>query len=246
LVLARFFSKPFFLALILWGFIGAGLYLLADLLVMPYVAGKFKETVKVPVLVNLPPEEAKGLLEKDGLLYMLDSTGDYSNNVPAGRILSQYPVEGTEVKEGRRVWVKISKGFKSVQVPALRGLSLRQAEISLQQAGLEMGRVRRIRHTAVPAGAVIGTNPPARTTTDKGRKVDIDLSEGAEAVPASMPSLKGQSLAQAKEQVRKLGLTLGRIGYKKDKKSLPNSVLSQTPPAGTALRGQTVDLILSK
>lgn len=246
MVLARFFSKPFFLALILWTIISAGLYLVADLLLMPYVAGKFKGTVKVPALVSLPPDQAKGILVRDGLLYMLDSTGDYSNDVAAGKILSQYPIGGTEVKKGRRVWVKISKGFKSVQVPVLRGLSLRQAEISLQQAGLQMGRVRRVRHGAVPSGAVIGTSPPAHTTTEKGRNVDIDLSEGTDAVSAGMPSLLGMSLGQAKSQVKKLNLALGKIGYKKDMKSLPNTVLSQTPAAGTSLRGQTVDLVLSK
>ena len=145
MVVARILSKPFFLAVLVWIFLGALLYLLADMLLMPYVAGKFKGTVKVPTLVSLAPEEAKGILNRNGLLYMLDSTGDYSNAVAAGKILSQYPLEGTEVKKGRRVWVKISRGLKSVEVPALRGLSLRQAEISLQQAGLSLGRVRRIR-----------------------------------------------------------------------------------------------------
>lgn len=248
MVLARFFSKPFFLAASLWVLLGACLYLLADLLLMPYVAGKFKGTVKVPALVSLSPEAAKGMLEKNGLLYMLDSTGDYSADVAAGRILSQYPVTGTEVKKGRRVWVKISKGFKSVEVPSLRGLSLRQAEISLQQAGLQLGRIRRVRSGAVPAGAVIGTRPPARTITENGRSVEIDLSEGTEAVSTGIPSLLGLSLGQARQQAKKYNLSVGKIGYKKDKKSLPNTVLSQNPSAGAALKGngQTVDLVLSK
>lgn len=246
MVVARFFSKPFFLAVFVWLLLGALLFLLADLLLMPYVAGKFKGTVKVPPLVSLSPEEAKGILDRGDLHYMLDSTGDYSNNVAAGKILSQYPQEGTEVKKGRRVWVKISKGFKSVEVPALRGLSLRQAEISLQQAGLSLGRVRRIRSGSVPAGAVIGTSPPAKTTTEKGREVHIDLSEGTEAVSASMPSLLGMTLGQAREKVKKLNLSVGKITYKKDMKSLPNTILSQNPPAGTGLKGQAVDLVLSK
>ena len=163
MVLARFFSKAFFVALLLWGLICVALYLVTDLLLMPYMAGKFKGTVRVPALVSLPPEEAKAILGKNELLYMLDSTGDYSQDVAAGRILSQYPLVGTEVKKGRRVWVKISRGGKSVELPALRGLSLRQAEITLQQMGLKIGRVRSLRHAAIPSGAVIGTVPPANT-----------------------------------------------------------------------------------
>jgi serine/threonine-protein kinase len=245
-VIARFFSRPFFLAVILWFLIGAALYLLADMLVMPYVAGKFKGTVAVPALIAKTPEEAKGILKRDNLIYMLDSTGDFSNEVAAGKILSQYPVDGTEVKQGRRVWVKVSKGGKSVEVPVLRGLSLRQAEITLQQAGLALGRVRRVRHGSVPSGAVIGTSPPAHTTTEKGREINLDLSDGGDAVSSGMPSLLGLSLTQAKAQVKKLNLTLGKITYKKDMKSLPNTVLSQTPSVGTGLKGQTVDLVLSK
>ncbi|MDQ3003314.1 MAG: PASTA domain-containing protein [Fibrobacterota bacterium] len=245
-MLARYFSKPFFLALILWFFIGVAFYFLINMLVMPYVAGKFKGTVNVPALVTLPPEQAKDILKKNGLIYMLDSTGDYSADVAAGKILTQYPEKGTEVKKGRRIWVKISKGFKSVELPSLRGLSLRQAEITLQQLGLKVGRVREVRNTAIPSGAVIGTSPGANATLEKGREVDIELSQGTDARPAGMPSLVGMSLIQAKEQVKKLGLGLGKISYKKDMRSLPNTVLTQSPSAGGDFKGRSVDLVVSK
>lgn len=247
-MLARFFSKPFFLALILWFFIGAAFYFLINMLAMPYVAGKFKGTVNVPALVTLPPEQAKDILEKNGLIYMLDSTGDYSADVAAGKILTQYPEKGTEVKKGRRIWVKISKGFKSVELPSLRGLSLRQAEITLQQLGLKVGRVREVRNTAIPSGAVIGTSPGANATLEKGREVNIELSQGTDASTstAGMPSLVGMSLSQAKEQVKKLSLGLGKISYKKDMRSLPNTVLTQSPSAGGDFKGRSVDLVVSK
>lgn len=246
MVLARIFSKPFFLAALLWVFLLAILYFLTDLLFMPYLAGKFKGTVKVPTLVSLPPEQAKDILGKNGLLYMLDSTGDYSNDVAAGKILSQYPVEGTVVKQGRRVWVKISKGLKSVELPSLRGLSLRQAEITLQELGLRMGRVSHVRHGSIPAGAVIGSVPPARTTLEKDRAVNVEVSDGADATLESMPALTGHSLSQAKQEIKKLNLPLGKVTYKRDARSLPGSVITQTPSAGTPLSGQSVDLTVSK
>jgi serine/threonine-protein kinase len=245
-VLARFLSKPFFLAVLLWGIAGAILYLVVNLLVMPYMAGKFKATVKVPVLVRLPPDQAKSILEKNGLIYMLDSTGDYSTDVAAGKILTQYPEAGTEVKQGRRIWVKISKGLKSVELPALRGLSLRQAEITLQQLGLKVGRVKEVRNTAIPAGAVIGTYPAKGATLEKGREVNIELSQGTEAAPVGMPSLQGQSLSRAKERIKDLGLKLGKVAYKRDPKSLPGTVLSQSPAAGADYKGRPVDLVVSK
>ncbi len=245
-MLARFFSKPFFIAVWLWLFLGATVYLMANLLVMPYFSGKFIGMVKVPLLVHLPPENAKAMLKKNDLLYMLDSTGDYSNEVAAGKILSQYPVEGTEVKKGRRIWVRISKGLKSVSLPALRGLSLRQAEITLQQLGLKMGRVRGIRTTNVPSGAVIGTIPRANATLEKGRSVDIEYSQGDEVRPTGMPTLAGLTLNQAKDRIQNLGLKVGKVTRQKDQRSLPNTVLSQTPAVGASFEGKAVDLVISK
>ncbi len=245
-MLARFFSRPFFLAVLLWFVAGAILYLIINLGVMPYVAGKFKGTVHVPQMVGLPPDQAKAILGKNELIYMLDSTGDYSTDVAAGRILTQYPEPGTEVKKDRRIWVKISKGLKSVELPALRGLSLRQAEITLQQLGLKVGRVREVRNSNIPAGAVIGTSPGAKATLEKGREVNIELSQGTEAAPAGMPSLVNMSFGQAKEKIKSLDLSVGKITYKKDARSLPNTVLSQSPAAGGEYKGRPVDLVISK
>lgn len=245
-MLARFLSKPFFLAVFLWVLTAAILYVVINSLAMPYVAGKFKGTVRVPPLVSLPPEQAKSILEKNGLIYMLDSTGDFSTDVAAGKILTQYPETGTEVKKGRRIWVKISKGLKSVEMPSLRGLSLRQAEITLQQLGLKVGRVREVRNAMIPSGAVIGTSPAAKTVLEKGREVNIELSQGGGTAPSGMPSLVGMSLSQAKEQIRKLDLSLGAVTYKKEPKSLPNTVLSQSPAAGGNFKGRSVDLVVTK
>lgn len=242
----RFFSKPFFVAFLIWLGVGLSSYLVFNLLIMPYVAGKFIGKVKVPPLVKMEPEAARMALKKLSLLYMLDSTGDYSNDVTAGKILSQYPVEGTEVKKGRRIWVKISKGLKSVELPSLRGLSLRQAEITLQQLGLKLGRVTEIKNTNVPAGAVIGSSPRANAKLEQGHSVNIEISEGADAVSTSMPAVTGLSLSKAKEVLAKIRLSIGEITLKKEANTLPGTVLSQTPAAGSRLPLVAVDLVVSK
>jgi beta-lactam-binding protein with PASTA domain len=54
------------------------------------------------------------------------------------------------------------------------------------------------------------------------------------------------SLSQAKAQIRKLDLSLGNLSYKKDPKSLPNTVLSQSPSAGGDYKGRSVDLVITK
>lgn len=244
--LSRFLARPFFVASFAWLLVLAAIYVLADFWLMPALAGQFKKTSPVPGLVGLTPEAAQKALDTAALQYMLDSTGDYSQNIPAGHILSQFPPAGTVVKQGRRVWVKVSKGFKAVEVPALRGLSVRQAEISLQQAGLTMGKVVEVLHAQIPAGAVIGTVPASGAKVETGRKVAVHVSAGIRATPSTMPALRGMSLTQAKEKIESLGLKLGRVVEKSESRSLPKTVLDQSPAAGSPLKGQAVDLTISK
>jgi eukaryotic-like serine/threonine-protein kinase len=244
--LSRFLARPFFVASLAWVVILAALYVVADYWIMPTLAGQFKKTSPVPGLVGLTPEAAQKALDEAALQFMLDSTGDYSQNIPAGHILSQFPPAGTVVKQGRRVWVKVSKGYKAVEVPPLRGLSVRQAEITLQQAGLTMGKVVEILHANIPAGAVIGTVPAAGAKVETGRKVAVHVSAGTQTVPTTMPALRGMSLSQAKEKLESLGLNLGKVVEKSESRSLPKTVLDQSPAAGSPLKGQAVDLTISK
>ncbi len=244
--LPRLLSRPFFVAALVWLAILAVIYVIADYWVMPAVTGQYTPTSAVPALIGLKAEEAESQLDKLKIEYMLDSTGDYSQDIPAGHILSQFPAAGTVVKQGRRVWVKVSKGFKAVDVPQLRGLSMRQGEITLQQAGLKVGRIDEVLHANIPSGAIIGTVPPAGAKVETGRLVRIQISMGGRAVPTTLPSLKGLSLSQAKEKLADLGLSLGKTTSRKEARSLPNTVLEQDPPAGSPLKGQKVDLILSK
>lgn len=244
--LPRLLSRPFFVAALVWLVILAFIYVIADYWVMPAVTGQFTPTSAVPALVGLKAEQAESQLDKLKLEYMLDSTGDYSQNIPAGHILSQFPASGTVVKQGRRVWVKVSKGFKAVDVPQLRGLSVRQGEITLQQAGLKVGKTDEVLHANIPAGAIIGTVPPAGAKVETGRVVRIQVSMGTKSAPSLMPSFKGLSLSKAKEKLADLGLSLGKTTSRKEGQSLPNTVLEQDPPAGSPLKGQKVDLILSK
>jgi serine/threonine-protein kinase len=116
----------------------------------------------------------------------------------------------------------------------------------LQQLGLKMGRVREVRATHIPAGAVIGSFPKANATVEKGRSVDIEISQGKEAVSIGMPNLTGLSLSQAKDKIRNLGLEVGEIKLKPDARNLPNTVLEQTPAVGSPYAGKVVNLVVSK
>jgi len=213
---------------------------------MPWVAGRYTQTTGVPKLVGLKMDQAKEVINDSGLAIVLDTASDFSAEIPAGKIMSQFPDAGTTVKTGRRVWVKISRGRRALEVPLLRGLSLRQAEISLQQAGLRVGGGHQLASPDAPSGAVLGSSPAAKTVVERGRYVSVDVSSGADTASRSIPSLLGLSLSQARNQLQAMGIPVGEVIQRPDAGSLPQTVLSQTPAPGTPVKGDPVDLVVSE
>ena len=158
----------------------------ADKFIMPWVAGKFTPTVRVPKILGLEKTRAGSNLTALGLYLMVDSAGDMSVDFPKDAVMFQFPEAGAEVKKGRRIWARLSKGLKGLETPVLRGMSLRQAQISLEQSGLTLGRVSYLRSTTVPTGAVLGSIPTAGSVVLRGGKVDVDISLGSESVPPAV------------------------------------------------------------
>jgi beta-lactam-binding protein with PASTA domain len=94
------------------------IFLAADFFVMPWVAGKFRAVVTVPLLRGLDPEAATDTLRVRGLRFAVDTAADYNRTIPEGRIISQTPGSGAVVKQGRRVWVRLSLGREPILRPS--------------------------------------------------------------------------------------------------------------------------------
>ncbi len=244
--LPGFLQKPFMYGCLFLGIFLLISYFTFDWLIMPFIAGKFRGVVSVPTLIGLSPEEAQSQLKPKSLVYMQDTVAENSQEVAAGLILSQFPESASRVKKGRRVWTKISKGPKSSAIPDIRGLSLRQAEIMLQQAGLILGEVESIQSGDVPDGAVIGSIPVAETEVARGTVVKIKLSGIHRVTQTAVPQLQGLTLSEAKEKLASCGLKVGELSYKSNRKTLPQTVLDQNPAAGKEAPTGEVKLVLSK
>ena len=87
-----------------------------------------------PVLTGLPVDEATAAVEG---LQLVFARGDdvFSNDVPAGVVVSQEPAPGTPVERGGTVTVQVSKGPDLVAIPELDGLVYPEAEQALLDAG---------------------------------------------------------------------------------------------------------------
>ena len=63
----------------------------------------------------------------------------YSTTVPAGRILSQAPAPGSEVRKGWQIRVVESLGPQQVTIPDVAGEPVRQATMDLRRNQLDLG-----------------------------------------------------------------------------------------------------------
>jgi beta-lactam-binding protein with PASTA domain len=114
--------------------------------------------VAVPKVVGMAPMPAEKLLASKGLL-LDDSDRFYSADVPEGRIMSQVPAAGEQVRSGWRVRVAESMGPQRVVIPDLVGESERAAEINIRRRGLEMGTAATATITGTPASGCFARGP---------------------------------------------------------------------------------------
>ena len=149
--------------------------------------------------------------------------------IPMGMILDQIPAAASRIRGGRTVQVVTSGGPPAGAMPQLAGLSLRQAEITLQRENYRLGRVLRVRRHGVTEPVVYYQNPVAGVDLYKGAVVDLVVAEPAATALMRMPDLRGVPLYQARQTIADAGFVLAPVTYKRTANTVPSLVLSQRP-----------------
>ena len=85
-----------------------------------------------------------------------------SATVPAGSVISQNPIAGTQVAPGSAVNLVVSTGPPPVAVPNVVNLTQAAATSAITGASLIVGTVDNASSATVPAGSVISQNPDRR------------------------------------------------------------------------------------
>ena len=123
--------------------------------------------------------------------------------MPKGRVMSQLPEAGTQVKRGAVVQLVVSKGRQPITVPDVRKLPVDQATKKLTDAGLTVARAEDVNSDTVPAGRVV-SQKPAKGTLFGGEKVTLVVSKGP--VMVDVPNLLGKPVKEAEATLAGLGL----------------------------------------
>src|SRR5262249_7532638 len=114
--------------------------------------------VAVPDLVGRTPVEARKLAEDAGLQVQTERRY-YSPTVAEGRVLSQVPAAGTQVRRGWQVRVAESMGPQRVEIPNVIGQTERAAQINVERRGLEINTVAEIHLPDAPPDRVLSQSP---------------------------------------------------------------------------------------
>lgn len=220
----------------------AGIWL-ANAVVMPRLT-QHGVTVPVPSLAGMSLEEARLTAQRAGLV-LVEGDRRHSDDAPPGSVVGQTPAAGEAVKRGRGLRVTTSLGRERVTVPALKGMTLRQASLQLANAELKLGRVSRLR--TPPGGETVrATWPPEGAETALGDSIDLLVTLGAPIGPWLVPSLVGQAVDGVRALVEARGFVLGRVTLRAADGVFPGTVLEQYPPRGAWIRrGESIDLVVA-
>ncbi len=222
---------------------GISFALIMDLLIMPYYTN-YNRGVTVPDVTKISLEEAEELLESYGLRHeVLDRR---ANTVyPANYIIDQAPSPKQIVKPNRKIYLTVNTAVTpQTVVPNVVNLSLRNAEIQLENHGLVVGTTSyessRFRNTILRQSVAAGD------TVGRGTVVNLAVSDGLGSRIVSVPDVAGMRLTEAQQALTRAGLRVGEIRFQPSREHTPNTVISFTPDEPQLTEGESLLLIVSE
>ena len=243
MTLRQFATSRF--AVRLYVFASGGLFvlILLDAFIMPWIVHSRGE-ISIPNLVGMERGKAVITIDLRGLNPVVVDTAP-SSTIKPGRILYQNPVANSVVREGRNVYLTVSGGEQKVPVPNLRGRSLRDAKITLEQLDLQLGVVT-YTSSDLPSETVVAQGVQAGQKVAHGRRVDVSVSNGPALSQIDVPHVVGLNLDEAQKRLVAAGLRIGSITTKQSKTLVPNTVISQSPAGNDKVDTQTpIDVVIS-
>lgn len=170
----------------------------------------------------------------------------------ANTVISQTPLPGATVDKGTRIDLVVTPPL--VKVPNLKDKPLDVARGILGDQQLMVGGVESESREGVPGNQVLDQFPSAGEEVKPGTKVNLQVSEGGTAgspqpeqtANVTVPRIAGMTLAQARDVLQSLGLSVGATTSQVRDGVTPGTVLDQSPNPGQSVRkSSSVDLVLA-
>lgn len=194
----------------------------------------------VPELRGMTTDQVKTTLKDLDLEVVFQTASDPSR--PTGVILDQDPRPNTQVKAGRRLELALNQPRQGA-VPTVLGLTLVEAEQSIDAAGYQVGAAHEVYGQEAP-DSVIATAPPPGSTLPLGGKIEVLVSAGPPPPSTIVPDLRGLTVEQARFLITTAGLNLGEV-VEVAANSPAGIVIEQTPSPGIVASGVTAQVTVA-
>ncbi len=175
---------------------------------------KHGETLSVPDLRGMTMEKVEDVLANKGLEFKIVDSSYNAKKRPL-TILDQTPAANAKVKEGRTIYLTVNARLApQIKMPDLKDASLKQAQMILESAGLNVGKL--IYKPDLAQNAVLdqlykGEHIEAGTSVKKGATIDLILGDGLGTTEIEVPNLVGLSLREVKFVLDGSSLNLGSV-----------------------------------
>jgi beta-lactam-binding protein with PASTA domain len=199
-----------------------------DALVMPVLVHSRSE-ITIPDVTGKSVDDAMAQLAAADLKPVILDTAPHPNITP-GNVVYQDPIAQSIVREGRNVYLTVSGGEERIPMPNLRGRSLRDARITLEQLELRVGKVS-YEASDLPAETIVSQNIGAGKRVRKTVSIEITVSGGSD-IQVTIPYVVALLLDEAQQALLESGLRVGQITYSENSNFIPNTVIAQSPTAG--------------
>lgn len=216
--------------LVLLSLLAAGLYVVVDDGLMPAYTRQ-DVAIQVPDVSGLPFDEARARLAALELQAERQEQR-FNPNVPLNAVVDQRPPAQTPVKPGRRIYLTVNSGtVPTVVVPAVEGISLREALNRLRTLGLRVDSVD-VQPDSIPSpdpNTVTRQEPGGGETVPQGTHVQLWYSTGLGEEYVTVPDVSGMPTDDARAFLldrRLRSVVIGEAG----------AVRKQSPEPGTRVR----------
>lgn len=206
------------------------------------------QTITVPDVTRLSVDEMRNILDDRDLRYEVSDCTFVVNAQPL-TVIQQYPRPNAKVKEGRKIYVTITKRLAPmVAMPKLVDMIDRSAVLMLRSLGLEEGE--KTYRPDVAKNAVLrqlynGKEITPGTPVPKGARIDLEIGDGLGNTMFAIPDVVGLPLDEAEAAIVGSNLKVGTKISVDDPEKEVGTVVKQRPEARSGERirvGETMDL----
>jgi serine/threonine-protein kinase len=184
----------------------------------------------IPFLRGSPRARAERRLESAG--FRVDVRREFSEDVPAGRVIETSPPERSQLERGHTVTLVISRGAHKIAVPGVVGRDRDAAERLIESEGLQT-TVEERESTDQDPGTVLAQSPAEGTELARGATVTLTVAKAPpKPVQVKVPDVIDDDVGAAVKKLQAAGFSVRQRREAVDTPDDDKIVLDQNPPAG--------------